>query len=108
MKEKQTTVVAETPRCLYSCAVVNPNAIDHQTANAQPLMAAGAAVVVADADFDADRLVFEADVLMAVASGTSRLAEMGRAAGTLAHPEAADRVADLLETWARPGKGTQP
>ena len=81
---------------------------DHQTANAQPLMAAGAAVVVADADFDADRLVFEADVLMAVASGTSRLAEMGRAAGTLAHPEAADRVADLLETWARPGKGTQP
>jgi undecaprenyldiphospho-muramoylpentapeptide beta-N-acetylglucosaminyltransferase len=81
---------------------------DHQTATAQPLMAAGAAVVVADADFDADRLVFEADVLMAVASGTSRLAEMGRAAGTLAHPEAADRVADLLETWARPGKGTQP
>jgi undecaprenyldiphospho-muramoylpentapeptide beta-N-acetylglucosaminyltransferase len=79
---------------------------DHQTANAQPLMAAGAAVIVADADFDADRLVLEADDLMAVASGTSRLAEMGRAAGTLAHPEAADRVADLLETWARPSKGT--
>jgi undecaprenyldiphospho-muramoylpentapeptide beta-N-acetylglucosaminyltransferase len=79
---------------------------DHQTANAQPLMAAGAAVIVADADFDADRLVLEADDLMRAASGTSRLAEMGRAASTLAHPEAADRVADLLETWARPGKGT--
>ena len=81
---------------------------DHQTANAQPLMAAGAAVMVADAEFDADRLVLETDALMAANSGTSKLAEMGRAAGTLAHPEAADRVADLLETWARPRKGTQP
>jgi UDP-N-acetylglucosamine:LPS N-acetylglucosamine transferase len=81
---------------------------DHQTANAQPLMVAGAAVIVADADFDADRLVLEADALMAANSGTSRMVEMGRAASTLAHPEAADRVADLLETWARPGKGTPP
>ncbi|CAB4763659.1 unannotated protein [freshwater metagenome] len=73
---------------------------DHQTANALPLVAAGAAVVVVDADFDADRLVLEADRLINSDQGRTKLAAMGESATTLAHPEAADRVADLLEQWA--------
>ena len=73
---------------------------DHQTANALPLVAAGAAVLVLDADFDAERLVLEADELTNSASGRAKLVAMGESAARLAHPEAADRVADLVEQWA--------
>ena len=57
-------------------------------------------MVVVDADFDADRLVLEADRLINSDQGRTKLAAMGESATTLAHPEAADRVADLLEQWA--------
>jgi UDP-N-acetylglucosamine:LPS N-acetylglucosamine transferase len=73
---------------------------DHQTANALPLVAAGAAVLVQDADFDADRLVLEADELTNSSTGRAKLVAMGESAARLAHPEAADRVADLVEQWA--------
>ncbi len=75
---------------------------DHQTANAQPLVAACAAVLVADADFDADRLVVEAEALMGSNQNASRLATMGQSAKSLGYPEAADSVADLLEKFATP------
>lgn len=75
---------------------------DHQTANAGPLVAAGAAVLVPDAELDADRLVAEVDAM--VAGGPGHLARMGRRAAELGRPDAAERVADLVEDAARDGR----
>lgn len=71
---------------------------DHQTANAAALVRAGAAILVPDAELDGDRLVRELQPLI---DHSERLAAMGAAAHTLARPDAADRVADLVETHAR-------
>ncbi|MFO7590187.1 MAG: UDP-N-acetylglucosamine--N-acetylmuramyl-(pentapeptide) pyrophosphoryl-undecaprenol N-acetylglucosamine transferase [Acidimicrobiia bacterium] len=66
---------------------------DHQTRNAEALARAGAAIVVADADLDGDRLASELGPLLA---GADRLDAMGQAAKTLAEPHAAAAVADLV------------
>jgi len=71
---------------------------DHQTANAGPLVRAGAAILVPDAELDTERLVAEVGPLV---DEPTRLADMGAAALRLARPDAADRVADLVETHAR-------
>lgn len=71
---------------------------DHQTANARALVDAGAAVLVADAELTADRLVREVDRLLAV---PGHLDEMGRAARGLARRDAAALVAALVESNAR-------
>jgi UDP-N-acetylglucosamine:LPS N-acetylglucosamine transferase len=71
---------------------------DHQTANAAPLVRGGAAVVVPDAELDVDRLEAEVSPLQ---SEPGRLESMARAARTLAFPDAADRVAALVEEHAR-------
>jgi UDP-N-acetylglucosamine--N-acetylmuramyl-(pentapeptide) pyrophosphoryl-undecaprenol N-acetylglucosamine transferase len=71
---------------------------DHQTANAAPLVRAGAAVLVPDAELDTDRLEAELSPLLAE---PGRLDAMARAARTLATPDAAERVADLVEQHAR-------
>ena len=73
---------------------------DHQTANAEVLVRAGAAVRVPDAEFDTDRLEAELDRLLA---DPGRLDAMAAAAHTLAHPDAAARVAALVEEHARRG-----
>lgn len=71
---------------------------DHQTANARGLESIGAAVVVADAELDADRL----DAVLAELVGDpDRLREMAGAARGFARPDAADRVAALVEEHAR-------
>ncbi len=75
---------------------------DHQTANADALVAAGAAVKIADADLGADRLAAELDVLLA---DPSRLATMGAAARTLGRPDATARFADLVEASMRAPSG---
>lgn len=78
---------------------------DHQTANAGPLVRAGGAVVVPDDQFDADRLVREVTALLGDDDqGRPRLEVMADAAASLAHPDAADRVADLVELHARAGR----
>ena len=69
---------------------------DHQSANAGPLVRAGAALLVPDAELDAARLVAEVDPLLA--GGT---AEMSAAARGLGRPGAAAAVADLVERAAR-------
>jgi len=75
---------------------------DHQTANAAALVRVGGAVLVPDADFDADRLVREVTALLDVSGdGSPRLLEMAEAARSLARLDAADRVADLVEKHAR-------
>ena len=84
---------------LPSILVPYPHAsADHQTANARYLEAAGAAVVVADAELDAARLAREVGALLA---DRDRLAAMAGAARALALPDAAERIA--RETLALAG-----
>ncbi len=71
---------------------------DHQTRNAEAVADAGAAVLVPDRDADADRLAAELDRLLA---DPARLEAMSHAARSLGRPDAADRVATLVEETAR-------
>ena len=71
---------------------------DHQTANARRLVAAGGAVLVRDEELDAARLTAEVDALL---SDPARLGAMDGAAATLARPDAAGAVVDLVERCAR-------
>jgi undecaprenyldiphospho-muramoylpentapeptide beta-N-acetylglucosaminyltransferase len=71
---------------------------DHQGFNARRLEAAGAAVVIADADLDGSRLAAVVGPLLA---DPDRLRSMGEAAQRLARPDAAARVAALAEKHAR-------
>ncbi|MGH9106601.1 MAG: UDP-N-acetylglucosamine--N-acetylmuramyl-(pentapeptide) pyrophosphoryl-undecaprenol N-acetylglucosamine transferase [Acidimicrobiales bacterium] len=70
---------------------------DHQGANARALAGAGGAVVVRDQDLDGATLARELDALLA---DPERLARMERSAHALGRPDAAARVADLLEQHA--------
>ena len=71
---------------------------DHQTRNAEALVAAGAAILVPDHECTAERLEVE---LLALLSDPGRLAAMGAAARALGHPDAAARVAELVDAHAR-------
>ena len=71
---------------------------DHQTENAATLADAGAAVLLADADAEAGRLAAELDGLL---GDPARLDAMSAAGRALGRPEAAARVADLVEEAAR-------
>jgi UDP-N-acetylglucosamine--N-acetylmuramyl-(pentapeptide) pyrophosphoryl-undecaprenol N-acetylglucosamine transferase len=71
---------------------------DHQTRNARSLAEAGAAVLIPDAECDGTRL---ADELSALLSDPDRLAAMGAAARQLGHPDAAAKVAELVDGHAR-------
>ena len=71
---------------------------DHQTANATALVRVGAAVLIPDAELDGERLVAEVQPLL---DDPSKLEQMGSAAHTLAQPEAAAAVAELVERHAR-------
>lgn len=71
---------------------------DHQMRNAQTLEQAGAAVVVRDAECDAKRIDAVVSELIAA---PGRLEAMGNAAAALGRPDAAARVADLVEEYAR-------
>ena len=70
---------------------------DHQTANAAPLVRDGAAVLVPDDELDTDRLLRELDALLT----GDRLARMADAARALGRPDAAEAVADLVQSCAR-------
>jgi UDP-N-acetylglucosamine--N-acetylmuramyl-(pentapeptide) pyrophosphoryl-undecaprenol N-acetylglucosamine transferase len=71
---------------------------DHQTRNAEALVALGAAVHVPDPECDGERLVKELDALL---SDPERLEAMGEAARGHAHPDAAARIAELVDSHAR-------
>jgi UDP-N-acetylglucosamine--N-acetylmuramyl-(pentapeptide) pyrophosphoryl-undecaprenol N-acetylglucosamine transferase len=64
---------------------------DHQSGNARWMADGGAAVVVPDAELDAERLASEARALLA---DPARLEPMSTAARALARPDAAERIAD--------------
>ena len=70
---------------------------DHQTRNAQALVDAGAAVLVPDAECTGARLAAELEPLLA---DPARLEAMAAAARTLARPDAADALAELVEAAA--------
>jgi UDP-N-acetylglucosamine:LPS N-acetylglucosamine transferase len=71
---------------------------DHQTANADALVAAGAAVKITDAELDPGRLAVELDALL---GDPDRLAAMSDAARGLGRPDATARFADLVEDTKR-------
>jgi UDP-N-acetylglucosamine--N-acetylmuramyl-(pentapeptide) pyrophosphoryl-undecaprenol N-acetylglucosamine transferase len=76
---------------------IAPN--DHQTANAAALVNAGAAVLIPDEDLDGDRVIGE--TLAILGDEQHSLADRRSAARLVGHPDAADRVAQLVETYAR-------
>ena len=71
---------------------------DHQTANARALVDVGAARLVPDAELDADRAISEIEALL---DDPRRRAQMARAARTLARPDAAAAVVDVVTAHAR-------
>jgi UDP-N-acetylglucosamine--N-acetylmuramyl-(pentapeptide) pyrophosphoryl-undecaprenol N-acetylglucosamine transferase len=73
---------------------------DHQTGNARWMADAGAAVVVPDAEIDAERLSHEVETLL---GEPGRLETMAEAARGLARPDAADRIADGVISLTRHG-----
>jgi UDP-N-acetylglucosamine--N-acetylmuramyl-(pentapeptide) pyrophosphoryl-undecaprenol N-acetylglucosamine transferase len=72
---------------------------DHQTFNAEALVQRGAAIRVPDAECTAERLAAE---LAPLVGDAGRRATMGAHARELAHPDAADRIAQLIQDHARP------
>lgn len=71
---------------------------DHQTANAERMVAAGAAVLIPDAELTGERLVEEVDALL---EDPDRLSAMTAAARATARPGAADAIAAVAEEHAR-------
>ena len=71
---------------------------DHQTRNAEALVRIGAAVHVPDPECTGRRLSEELDALL---SDPERLRAMSDAARLHAHPDAAARVAELVDAHAR-------
>jgi UDP-N-acetylglucosamine:LPS N-acetylglucosamine transferase len=71
---------------------------DHQTRNAEALVSLGAAVLIPDRDCDGRRLALELDALLA---DPERLHSMREAARQNGHPDAAARVAELVDAHAR-------
>jgi UDP-N-acetylglucosamine--N-acetylmuramyl-(pentapeptide) pyrophosphoryl-undecaprenol N-acetylglucosamine transferase len=76
---------------------------DHQTANAQAVAAVGGAVVLPQATTRASAI---AALLADLAADRGRVAQLGRQARTLARPDAAERVADLVVSVATPPAAT--
>ena len=71
---------------------------EHQRRNAEAMVAAGAAVMLLEPEFeDSNKVVTE---LAALLKDPSRLAAMSVAARTLAHPGAAERIANRLASLA--------
>ena len=66
---------------------------DHQNANARALADAGAAVLLPQQDFTAERLAGELEVLM---REPNRLATMACRARGLARPDAVERLLDAV------------
>ena len=71
---------------------------DHQTRNAEALVRMGVAVLVPDPECDGARLARELEALL---SEPERLRAMREAARGHAHPDAAARVAELVDAHAR-------
>ena len=71
---------------------------DHQRRNAEEMVKAGAAILLDESEIDAPGKLLAA--LTGLLSNPERLAAMGAAARTQAHPAAAERIANRLATLA--------
>ncbi len=71
---------------------------DHQARNAEPLVRAGAATVIPDAQLDGDTLARE---IASMLDFPGRLARMAASARGLGRPEAAERVLALVSSLVR-------
>ncbi|MCV0413932.1 MAG: undecaprenyldiphospho-muramoylpentapeptide beta-N-acetylglucosaminyltransferase [Brevundimonas sp.] len=95
--------VAAVPSILIPLKIATD---DHQRLNAKALVDAGAAQVILEDDLTVDRL---AAALDGVLSDPARLSAMSTAARSVAIPDAAQRLADLVEATANasssPGRG---
>jgi UDP-N-acetylglucosamine:LPS N-acetylglucosamine transferase len=78
---------------------------DHQTANARVLERAGAAILLADADCDAEALDVTLDGMLVDPSG---LDAMGRRAAALGRHDAAAAGARVVEAHTRPRRRASP
>jgi UDP-N-acetylglucosamine--N-acetylmuramyl-(pentapeptide) pyrophosphoryl-undecaprenol N-acetylglucosamine transferase len=87
-----STLAEAAAFALPTAIVPYPHAAGHQRLNAESFAEAGAAVIVEDADLDADRLVEVAGLLADPAAH----AGMSAAARELARPGAAEAIADLV------------
>lgn len=67
---------------------------DHQKKNAEALAAKGAVTVILQKDLNGERLARE---IIRLASHPNTIAEMGRAARSMAKPDAAEATVDLIE-----------
>jgi UDP-N-acetylglucosamine--N-acetylmuramyl-(pentapeptide) pyrophosphoryl-undecaprenol N-acetylglucosamine transferase len=93
------TVAELTAAGLPAVLVPLPGApSDHQTRNAQTLEAAGAAVMIPDSECDAVRLDETVSELLRDAQRLDAMSKMARGLG---RPDAAARVADVIEEHAR-------
>jgi UDP-N-acetylglucosamine--N-acetylmuramyl-(pentapeptide) pyrophosphoryl-undecaprenol N-acetylglucosamine transferase len=72
---------------------------DHQTRNAEVMVKAGAAAMLAERDLENPATLL--GTLVSLLSAPERLASMSAAARTQAHPHAAERIADRLAELAR-------
>ncbi len=87
--------VASMPSVLIPLKIATD---DHQRLNAKLLTDVGAAQVILEDALTVDRL---RDVVAAILLDPARLPAMSRAARSVAIPDAAQRLADLVETTAR-------
>ncbi len=90
------TTVAELTAC-QKAAILIPfpkAAADHQRLNAEKMEQSGAAVMLPEPELTGERLAREIESL---ASNPDRITAMERAAARLARPDAAVRVAELVE-----------
>lgn len=97
-----STLAEAAAFALPTAIVPYPHAAGHQRLNAEAFAEAGAAMLIEDDAFDADRLVEVAGLL----SDPARHAVMSAAARELARPDAAVAIADLVLAVAR--RGTMP
>jgi len=89
-----------------SILVPYPHATDnHQEANARAFESAGAAVVILDAECNADRLAREISELL---SSRGSLARMGEAARSLAKPAAVENIVEAIFAAAFVEDSAQP
>ena len=92
------TLAELTARGLPAILVPYPFAAEgHQDANARALAEAGAAVVIRDQDLNGETLAREVTALL---TDSARLERMAAASRRLGRPDAAERIADLIEEVA--------
>lgn len=94
------TMAEVAARRIPAIVVPYPHAAAHQQANTRPFLDAGAAIVVPDAELSGERL---SSLVRELCADEPRRQRMAEAAGSLAMPDAADTIADVVINVAAMG-----